>query len=387
MMTISQFIYLWIISYIFFFLTIGSSWAVLESPGPTSPLSHVNVGDNSVWALSRDRRVWFRNGIRAASSGDNESLAKGTKWTEMVGEMVMLSVGPGDQILGITEADRSVVFRTGVSLSDLSGKTWRPVTAPTVRMRTQSCATSIASSTVSTPRQARRIVAGSASSYSSQASLQSGTSNSQFKMKAEGVNIPSEVRFLRINTCYLSIIVSSFQTASTNSTSSSSSPPTVSEMDAGKRRAVPRNSESPVVDKSMYVSAVDSIDKLSFKEESVFGDTASNNIIVDHEDIYMDDLSNGPGGECGPQWVWLTVGSCRIDQLSGPPSGWFLESAASHQSLSGEPWRVAILQKLRDNNEATSNNPAFKCYQSAIERTSWVKKLSAKFHPGEPRAR
>ncbi len=86
-------------------------------------------------------------------------------------------------------------------------------------------------------------------------------------------------------------------------------------MDASKRRAVSRNSESPVVDKSMYVSAVDSIDKLSFKEESVFGDTASNNIIVDHEDIYMDDLSNGPGGECGPQWVWLTVGSCRIDPV------------------------------------------------------------------------
>ncbi len=42
---------------------------------------------------------WFlRNGIRAASSGDNESLANCTKWTEMVGEMVMLSVGPGDQV-------------------------------------------------------------------------------------------------------------------------------------------------------------------------------------------------------------------------------------------------------------------------------------------------
>ncbi len=123
-----------------------------------------------------------RNGIRAASSGENESLAKGTKWTEMVGEMVMLSVGPGDQariqprsytdrsvlpksiskrliqVLGVSESDRSVVFRTGVSHSDLSGKTWRPVTAAAVRMRSPSSYT--ASSTSSTPRQAKRVVAG-----------------------------------------------------------------------------------------------------------------------------------------------------------------------------------------------------------------------------------
>lgn len=52
----------------------------------------------SVWALSRDQKVWFRNGVKASSSGDNENLAKGAKWIEMVGEMKMISVGPGDQV-------------------------------------------------------------------------------------------------------------------------------------------------------------------------------------------------------------------------------------------------------------------------------------------------
>ena len=78
----------------------GTGWGEVDAPADgKSPLSHVGVGENAVWALSRDRRVWFRNGIRAAASsgGDNESMARGTKWIEMVGELSMISVGPGDQ--------------------------------------------------------------------------------------------------------------------------------------------------------------------------------------------------------------------------------------------------------------------------------------------------
>ena len=70
----------------------------MDSPDPASHISHVSVGENAVWALSRDRRVWFRNGIRAASCGESESLAKGSKWIEMVGELHMLSIGPGNQV-------------------------------------------------------------------------------------------------------------------------------------------------------------------------------------------------------------------------------------------------------------------------------------------------
>ena len=77
----------------------GTGWCELDSPNPgQSHLSHVSVGENSVWALSRDRKVWFRNGIRANSAGSNENLAKGSKWIEMVGELHMISVGPNDQV-------------------------------------------------------------------------------------------------------------------------------------------------------------------------------------------------------------------------------------------------------------------------------------------------
>ena len=77
----------------------GTSWCEVDCPDPKSHISHVSVGESCVWALSRDRRVWLRNGIRSASAGESESLAKGTKWIEMVGELHMISIGPGDQVI------------------------------------------------------------------------------------------------------------------------------------------------------------------------------------------------------------------------------------------------------------------------------------------------
>ena len=92
----------------------------------------VAVGNHAVWAISRDRRVWFRNGIHGGGSGDSEALARGVKWVGMVGELSMISIGPLDQVVAIQEDskhDRSIVIRTGISSSDLSGKTWKIVSA------------------------------------------------------------------------------------------------------------------------------------------------------------------------------------------------------------------------------------------------------------------
>ena len=97
-----------------------------------APLNMVAVGNHAVWALSRDRRVWFRNGIHGGGSGDSEALARGVKWVGMVGEMSMISIGPLDQVVAIqedTKYARSIVIRTGISASDLSGKTWKIVSA------------------------------------------------------------------------------------------------------------------------------------------------------------------------------------------------------------------------------------------------------------------
>ena len=68
----------------------------------------------------------------------------------MVGELGMVSVGAGDQVMGVEAGEeRGLVTRTGVSHSDVSGRTWARVTggcvqcpeARSVEVRRPACVT------------------------------------------------------------------------------------------------------------------------------------------------------------------------------------------------------------------------------------------------------
>ena len=83
----------------------------------------------------------------------------------------------------------------------------------------------------------------------------------------------------------------------------------------------------------------------------------------------------------------MTAGACLVDPVAGPPGGWFVETRASQISLAGEPWRIELLQALKDQNSYVNDNPAFREFNTAIERTSWIRKCAAKFHTGDPKAR
>ena len=50
--------------------------------------------------------MWFRQGVRSDCTGageESEQLARGTKWIQMVGDVGMLSVSPGDQVMGVSQ--------------------------------------------------------------------------------------------------------------------------------------------------------------------------------------------------------------------------------------------------------------------------------------------
>ncbi|XP_074648382.1 tectonin beta-propeller repeat-containing protein 1-like [Tubulanus polymorphus] len=114
---------------------IGDAWTEVDPPSVDDAcrLSQVAVGTNVIWAVSRNGKVWFRKGIRFNFSGEEHALSEtGTNWIEMVGEMSMVSVGPNDQVFGIGAEDRCVYFRTCVTAHDLSGKTWKCISLPTV---------------------------------------------------------------------------------------------------------------------------------------------------------------------------------------------------------------------------------------------------------------
>lgn len=121
----------------------GVDWIVVEPPNG-SPLQQVAVGMKSVWALTRDHKVWFRRGLQASKEGSSEhnrsgngtSQSKtdtgttGSSWLKMVGMLNMISVGPNDQVWGIGSEDYSLLIRTGITETELTGRTWRPICLP-----------------------------------------------------------------------------------------------------------------------------------------------------------------------------------------------------------------------------------------------------------------
>ncbi|OCT61572.1 hypothetical protein XELAEV_18047600mg [Xenopus laevis] len=109
----------------------GSSWTIVEAPTPENGIIHVSVGVNVVWAVTKDRKVWFRRGV-------NSHNPCGTGWIEMVGEMAMVDVGLNDQVFGVGYEDRAVYFRQGVTPSDLSGKAWKAIVVPRGNERSNS---------------------------------------------------------------------------------------------------------------------------------------------------------------------------------------------------------------------------------------------------------
>ncbi|XP_064122930.1 tectonin beta-propeller repeat-containing protein 1-like isoform X2 [Macrobrachium nipponense] len=110
----------------------GTDWVVLDQP-EGSRLHQLAVGVKSVWALTRDHRLWFRRGLEVSqdsSSGKNQNSELGSSWLLMVGLLNMVAVGPNDQVWGIGKDDHSILVRTGVSEAELTGRTWKSICLP-----------------------------------------------------------------------------------------------------------------------------------------------------------------------------------------------------------------------------------------------------------------
>lgn len=98
------------------------------------------MGSYAVWAVTQNRQVWFRKGVTAEGAGMSEECAAGCGWVEMVGRMSSVTVAANDQVWGVGADDRAVYFRTGVSVTDRTGKRWRMLHAPLQVSRASSSA-------------------------------------------------------------------------------------------------------------------------------------------------------------------------------------------------------------------------------------------------------
>lgn len=108
----------------------GTSWVEIRGPGESLRIAQVSVGNCAVWAVTQNKQVWFRKGIKGEGAGISEELAAGCGWVEMVGRMSLVTVAANDQVWGVGADDRAVYFRTGVSVEDRTGKRWRMLHAP-----------------------------------------------------------------------------------------------------------------------------------------------------------------------------------------------------------------------------------------------------------------
>ncbi|XP_066141762.1 tectonin beta-propeller repeat-containing protein isoform X2 [Euwallacea fornicatus] len=108
----------------------GECWLEVRSPGDNLRITQVSVGNGSVWAVTHDKQVWFRKGIKGEGAHVSEELAAGSAWLQMVGKMLQVSVTSSDQVFAVGADDRLIYHRTGICPEDYTGKRWKAVRAP-----------------------------------------------------------------------------------------------------------------------------------------------------------------------------------------------------------------------------------------------------------------
>jgi len=401
----------------------GTSWCEVGQPRPEHPLSVVAVGTAIVWGMARGGSVWFRQGVRSDCGGETEQLARGTKWIQMVGEVNMLSVGFGDQLLAVGDVDRPVLIRTGVSSSDLSGKTWRAITAPVNGLNTfapfrrrfeseRSNAGSYKEQLSITSHQSKE---SESLLNNSEISAPSSSGDGQSKASAFGERVLVETE-----KGLLGMAVGGVARATLGRVPIAG--PVLAEAVGGaimdeirqnnvikgvnqkSKEAVEAVSNdkmiksndnldflpcksNPLEESAAEVSLVDDDTPVLDIEESIYTSTLdslepSGRLVLDWEDQY-----EGPdwGQDSDPVWVWVTIGGCRLEHI---PQTWLVESTRSVHSLSveEEPWRRDILSKLSKNNKFVDGEQ-FKDFENAIESSSWVKKGLVRVNTGGSRSR
>lgn len=368
----------------------GTSWAVVDSPSPNLGATHVAVGANVVWALTKDNKVWFRRGV-------NPHNPCGSGWISMVGEMFMINVGLNDQVLAVGCEDRAVYFRQGVTSSELSGKTWKAISVPRDGDRSHS------SASAGSQQSAGIYFCGEARAQSVASDIESDTDKASINGTSRLVTAASpdscaqpvadpadqspdapKPRIPKVTSdSFISELVSDREPAKT------------SKEKRGVGAAVPEEESVPGDDEVKAPCAVlltpddpqwSNVDLAEIQSQQNLAaaatdtaDTCSLSSVATYtlaiEELY--------GVDDHPLWAWVSAGGCSVDchsQLS-----WFncalntsaLVQSVQSMSLSFTPaqtaaWRRQIFEQLNERTRREMDN--FRHYEQAVEQSVWVKK-------------
>lgn len=360
----------------------GEYWSEVAAPNETERLSQVSVGTNAVWAVTTSNHLWFRRGVRGNSASESEECARGCGWVEMVGRMTLISVAANDQVWAIGAEDRLLYFRTGVTHSDLTGKTWRLMAAPTQLSR----ASSDVSLWSSLGGSKARKISSLANPSASQLSLTDGSLSTS--VPTTSVNVSNSIIACSAPTQSLARL--NLKSDSSEEIMGETSYQRNFEKGQKFVSSLSKKSEERLSDTGSQFDA----DEPDVKTNpTVWSPIQSVGGVLGTEAMAGDDLNvySGEDTLCGfynsdadgvwgtndsnMLWTCVAAGAVFIEPLSLP--NWFVEnSQALLQPELSKPWRVKILQELKQRTEKTS--VGFENYEKAVEKTSWVKCGTAK---------
>uniref|UniRef100_A0A4W3H8R3 Tectonin beta-propeller repeat-containing protein 1 n=1 Tax=Callorhinchus milii TaxID=7868 RepID=A0A4W3H8R3_CALMI len=358
----------------------GNSWKIVEPPDSDNGIVHVSVGINVLWAISRDRRVWFRRGVCSENP-------IGAGWIGMNIEMVMLNVGLNDQVWGIGYEDRTIYFRQGITPTEYSGKTWKPIVVnrETDRASHAGSANSLTSAGCFFGDEVRVPSLGSTDTdveFSSEMDKLAKKTENVLESIGENVSCPG--------TAVDGEILASGSTTpnkcENNTVSHLNVLETVSTVEDSSQKRTPSDLE-PVV--SAYGS-----ENLTYRDRPP-GD--SNEDLTETSSIssagtYSFGIEEHYVSEERPLWAWISGGGCDIESHS--QLNWFTVHSGS-QPLSTQSfsmpysptqqtvWRKQIVHQLNERTKRELEN--FKHYEQAVEQSVWIKKGSLQWwRDGKP---
>ncbi|XP_074030994.1 tectonin beta-propeller repeat-containing peroxin 23 [Leptinotarsa decemlineata] len=304
----------------------GETWVEVRSPSPDLKITQISVGTCAVWAITQDKQIWFRKGVKGEAVSMSEDLSTGCGWVEMVGRMVQVSVAANDQVFAVGADDRLIYHRTGVCLEDLTGKRWRALRA-----------------------------ALQVSRASSNASLNRDKFHQSFSNLVQPR--PSSM-----------VEQSAIKEWQDHAHSAPSAPASLPVGDLGTKYEIqPKNPKawSPV----HSVGSIVGMEVHPETDESVWSESSRDSC------IFADDEELG-WAEYEAPWSCVESGACTIDITQLP--NWFGESGCANTSEElDQPWREKILEDLKSRLQSTDS---FSKYEPAVDTTSWT-------HSGEARVK
>ncbi|XP_060517887.1 tectonin beta-propeller repeat-containing protein isoform X2 [Cylas formicarius] len=303
----------------------GELWVEVRCPGENLKINQLSVGNCSVWAVTHDRQVWFRKGIKGEGAGMSEELAAGCGWVEMVGRMCQISVTSNDQVFAVGADDRVIYYRTGIYAQDPTGKRWKALAAPLQVSR--------ASSNASLGRDKFHRSLNHLGSRPCSMIEQSHLPD----LEEQSHSAPLVPTSLPIGDCKFEI------------------------QPKNPKAWSPVHSVGSIVGTEVHPET----------DESVWSESSRDSC------IFAEDEEMG-WAEYDTPWSWVDAGACLIEP--NQPPNWFSEAGfGSMPEEFEQPWRKKILDDLKSR---LPNQDKYGLYERAVDTTSWIQRVEAKVNLG-----